>query len=216
MWLHETSLFLFIFSAVGLQKNLALIKQPLALLSQLGWKNTSEGLAKHFNESQANALFRNPKRIIYRALLPLVKVVVLHDDDNLSVLKSDYFICIWFGYLTLCYDDTSIIKPYCLDRFSRQFGFCQHIPYDFGRRTGIPTLKDVFQLWHNFTKLNTHSPYKLLLPPSTRLPLMTKLYMDWWILEWSKVCPPEMKVIFKSPTDVATVFPGAKEKKEWP
>jgi len=30
--LHETPIFLFIFSAVGLQKNLASIKQPLALL----------------------------------------------------------------------------------------------------------------------------------------------------------------------------------------
>jgi hypothetical protein len=54
----------------------------------------------------------------------------LCDDGNLSILKSDYFMCIWFGYLTLCYDDTFIIESYCPDRFSRQFGFCQHIPRD--------------------------------------------------------------------------------------
>jgi hypothetical protein len=83
-------------------------------------KYTSAELAKYFNESQANVLFRNPKRIIISpALLPLTKVVVLHYDDNLSVLKSDYFMCIRFGYLTFCYDDTFIIEPYYPDRFSR-------------------------------------------------------------------------------------------------
>jgi hypothetical protein len=48
-------------------------------------------LEKHFNESQVNALFRNSKRTISPTLLPLAKVVVLRDDGNLSVFKSDYF-----------------------------------------------------------------------------------------------------------------------------
>jgi hypothetical protein len=77
------------------------------------------GLTKHFNESQANALFRNPKRIISPALLSLAKVVILRNDDNLSILKSDYFMFIRYGYLTLCYDDTSVIEPYCPNGFSK-------------------------------------------------------------------------------------------------
>jgi hypothetical protein len=143
-------------------------------------KYVGMGLAKHFNEFQANALFRDPKRVIFPALLPLSKVVVLCDDGNLSVLKSDYFMCIRSGYLTLRYDDTFIIESYCPDRFSRQFGFCQHVPRDFEGRTGAPTLEDVSQLWHSFTKLNTHSQCKLPLPPSDKLSLVTKRYMDWW------------------------------------
>jgi hypothetical protein len=121
-------------------------------------KYTGAGLAKYFNESQATALFRNPKRIIISpALLPLAKVVVLHDYDNLSVLKSEYFMCIRFGYLTLCYDDTFIIEPYYPDRFSRQFEFYQHISRDFEGRVRVPTLEDAFQLWRSLTKFNTHS-----------------------------------------------------------
>jgi restriction endonuclease len=45
-------------------------------------------IKQHFNESQANAIFRNPKRIISLALFFIAKVVVLRDDDNLSVLKK--------------------------------------------------------------------------------------------------------------------------------
>jgi hypothetical protein len=101
-------------------------------------------LGKHFNESQANALFGNPKRIISPALLPLAKVVVLHDDGNLSVFKSDYFMCIRFSYLNICYDDTFIIELYFPNRFSRQFGSCQHIPRDFIRRTGFQPWKIYF------------------------------------------------------------------------
>ena len=56
-------------------------------------KYAGVGSIKHFNESQANALFRDPKRVIFPALLPLAKVVILCDDGNLSVLKSDYFMC---------------------------------------------------------------------------------------------------------------------------
>jgi len=98
-------------------------------------KYTSERLAKNFNKSQANFFFKNLKRIISPTILSLAKVVILCDDGNLSILKSDYFMCIWFGYLTLCYDDTFIIEPYYSDRFSKQFGFCQHIPRDFRGRT---------------------------------------------------------------------------------
>ena len=54
-------------------------------------KYAGAGLEKHFNESQGNALFRNSKRTISPTLLPLAKVVVLRDDGNLSVFKSDYF-----------------------------------------------------------------------------------------------------------------------------
>ncbi|KAG6746313.1 hypothetical protein POTOM_050853 [Populus tomentosa] len=134
-------------------------------------KYAGVGLAKHFNESQAHAIFRDPKRVIFPALLPLAKVGVLCDDGNLSILESDYFMCIRSGYLTLRYDDAFIIESYCPDRFSRQFGFCQHIPRDFGGRTGVPTLEDVYQFWHSFTKLNTHSQCKLPLPPNDKLPL---------------------------------------------
>lgn len=125
--LHETPIFLFIFSAVGLQKNLAPIKQPLALL---GWPNMlawgQQNISMNLN---LLLFFRKPKRIISPALIPTAKVIVLHDDGNLSILKSDFFICIRFGYLTLCYDDTNIIEPYCPKRLSRQFGLCQHIPH---------------------------------------------------------------------------------------
>jgi len=77
-------------------------------------KYADVGLAKYFNESQANALFKDPKRVIFPALLPQAKVMVLCDDGNLSVLKSDYFMCIRSGYLTLRYNDTFIIKSYCV------------------------------------------------------------------------------------------------------
>jgi hypothetical protein len=179
-------------------------------------KYAGVGSTKHFNESQANALFRDPKRVIFPALLPLAKVVILCDDGNLSVLKSDYFMCIQSGYLTLRYNDTFIIESYCPDRFSRQFGFCQHIPRDFGGRTGVPTLEDVSQLWHSFTKLNTHSQCKLPLPPNDKLPLVTKRYMDWWTLKWSKVCSPEMKIILKSPANVAIVSRRIKKRRMTP
>nr|XP_034931162.1 uncharacterized protein LOC118061724 [Populus alba] len=179
-------------------------------------KYAGVGLAKHFNESQAHALFRDPKRVIFPALLPLAKVGVLYDDGNLSILESDYFMCIRSGYLTLRYDDTFIFESYCPDRFSRQFGFCQHIPRDFGGRTGVPTLEDVSQLWHSFTKLKTHSQCKLPLPPNDKLPLVTKRYMDWWTPRWSKVCSPEMKIILKSPANVAIVSRRTKEKKNDP
>jgi molybdopterin-guanine dinucleotide biosynthesis protein A len=109
-------------------------------------KYTSVGLTKHFNESQANDFFINPKRTISTTLLPLAKVVVLHDDGNLLVLKSDYFMNIQSSNLTLRCDNSFIIEPYYSDRFSKQFGFRQYIPHDCGRRTVVPTLKDVFQL----------------------------------------------------------------------
>nr|TKS09069.1 uncharacterized protein D5086_0000097120 [Populus alba] len=179
-------------------------------------KYAGVGLAKHFNESQAHALFRDPKRVIFPALLPLAKVGVLYDDGNLSILESDYFMCIRSGYLTLRYDDTFIFESYCPDRFSRQFGFCQHIPRDFGGRTGVPILEDVSQLWHSFTKLKTHSQCKLPLPPNDKLPLVTKRYMDWLTPRWSKVCSPEMKIILKSPANVVIVSRRTKEKKNDP
>jgi hypothetical protein len=57
-------------------------------------KYIGERLAKNFNKSQANSFFKNLKRIISPTILSMVKVVVLCDDGNLSILKSDYFICI--------------------------------------------------------------------------------------------------------------------------
>ncbi|KAG5222370.1 Plant mobile domain family [Salix suchowensis] len=179
-------------------------------------KYASVGLARHFNESQAHALFRDPKRVISPVLLPLTKVGILYDNGNLPILESDYFMCIRSGYLTLRYDDTFIIEPYCPDRFTRQFGFCQHIPRDFGGRTGVPTLEDVSKLWHSFTKLKTHSRCELLLPSNDNLPLVTKRYMDWWTPRWSKVCSLKTKIIFKSPANVAIVSRRPKEKKNDP
>ncbi|KAL9406325.1 hypothetical protein Peur_003297 [Populus x canadensis] len=40
--------------------------------------------------------------------------------------------------------------------------------------------------------------------------------MDWWTPRWSKVCSPEMKIILKSPANVAIVSRRTKEKKNDP
>jgi hypothetical protein len=40
--------------------------------------------------------------------------------------------------------------------------------------------------------------------------------MDWWTPKWSKVCSPEMKIILKSPANVAIVSRRTKEKKNDP
>jgi len=100
-------------------------------------KYISNRLTKYFNESQANVLFKNPKRIKYHPLFFMARVVILYDAGKLSAIRSEYFICNWSSYLTLHYNNSFVIEPYFSNKFSRQFGFYQQVPHDFGRKTWI-------------------------------------------------------------------------------
>jgi hypothetical protein len=55
-------------------------------------KYTSNRLTKYFNESQANVLFKNSKRIKYHPLFFMAGVVILYDAGKLSAIRSEYFI----------------------------------------------------------------------------------------------------------------------------
>jgi len=63
--------------------------------------------------------FKKSQKNYISCIISRGKFVVLHNDGNLSVFKSDYFMCIWSDYLTLYYDDTYIIELYFPDIFSR-------------------------------------------------------------------------------------------------
>jgi len=82
-------------------------------------KYTGNELTKYFNESQANVLFRNPKRIKYNLLFPMVGVVILYDAGKLLVIRSEYFICNQSSNLTLYYNNIFIIELYFSNRFNR-------------------------------------------------------------------------------------------------
>jgi len=86
-------------------------------------KYTGNELTKYFNESQANVLFQNPKRIKYHLLFSMVEVVILYDAGKLSVIRSEYFICNQSSNLTLHYNNIFVIEPYFSNRFNRLFGF---------------------------------------------------------------------------------------------
>nr|TKS15458.1 hypothetical protein D5086_0000034950 [Populus alba] len=139
--------------AIGLQKKFGTHQTTISPTKLVGMtKYAGVGLAKHFNESQAHALFRDPKRVIFPALLPLAKVGVLYDDGNLSILENSVDN---LGFAN--------IFPVTLE------GELESQPWRMYLNFGIV-----------FTKLKTHSQCKLPLPPNDKLPLVTKRYMDWW------------------------------------
>jgi len=128
---------------------------------------------------------------------------------------------------TLCVFDSAIwlfvmmilllLSPIILIDSVNNLDFANIFPVTLEGELWVQTLEDAFQLWHSFTKLNTHSQCKLLLPPSAGLPLVTKLwkmrYMDWLTLEWLKIYPVEMKIILKNPINVFVVSRKAKKER---
>jgi hypothetical protein len=78
------------FLVVGLQKKISTHRTTTSYINSVGMnKYADKELRKHFNESQANALFRNPKRIISHVLFFMARVTILQASLFLQVL--DFF-----------------------------------------------------------------------------------------------------------------------------
>ena len=83
------------------------------------------------------------------------------DDNKLSRADFAYFVSINSSFVSYRCEDNLVIEHYCLDRFSRQFGFYQDVPanLDF---YNLPNPETMLRYHHMLTRYGTGS--QVLLP----------------------------------------------------
>jgi len=88
------------------------------------------------------------------------------DDGKLSKADFAYFVSIRSGFVAYHCEDNLVMKHYCPDRFSRQFGFYQDVlaNLDFDN---LPDLKTMLHYHHMLTRYGTGS--QVLLPGGCNL-----------------------------------------------
>ncbi|KAL3502694.1 hypothetical protein ACH5RR_037143 [Cinchona calisaya] len=146
-----------------------------ALMTKFG----GEKMAKFFTADEARSLLlkMNPS-ILPSLCLAQEKNCVLVDNGDLSSSWIDYFIITRSCYLTLRLNNVHIVEPYNPCRFSRQFGFCQDVPYDLIEKLPPYSLVDIMQLWESSTRVATQS--KITLPAQKVSFFVAKDYHHWW------------------------------------
>ncbi|KAL3522649.1 hypothetical protein ACH5RR_015483 [Cinchona calisaya] len=122
-----------------------------------------EKMAKFFTTNDARSLIlkMNPSTLSSLCLAQ-EKDHVFVDNGDLSPSWADYFISTHSCYLTLRLNNVHIVKPYKPCRFSRQFGFCQDVPYNLKEKLIPYSLVDIVQLWKSYTHVATQSKISLL------------------------------------------------------
>lgn len=72
----------------------------------------------------------------------------IYDDMKLKDSRFTYLVSIRPTFLTLRRGNYLIVEPYCPHHFSRQFGYCQGIPFDLANEDiRLASLADRLKYW---------------------------------------------------------------------
>ena len=137
--------------------------------------------SKSLDDSQAQALFRSCEglKMDYLARVGSVRRGIM-DDSHLRFSDLSYLVSLRSGYVSLRQEDRCIVQPYSPHRFSRQFGFVQHVPGKLKEKNQLDSLQAVYMHWESCTRACTNASVTLPAKDEFKSSPVTRAYVSWW------------------------------------
>ncbi|MCE5166335.1 hypothetical protein HAX54_017682 [Datura stramonium] len=135
---------------------------------------SGEGVARYFDKKEARKRIHLGDNIAWTStVLNNSEPYDYIDNYEAQALESNYFMSIRFGYLFLRNENSTIIEPYSLHQFSRQFGLYQRIPGALANDNRSALLAEGLRYWR--ICMLDKSMSRVTFPPNT--PNMKKIFL---------------------------------------